>query len=109
MPGAKPEEVGQAARSLKAKLQPEKLNNSPLKDIAPIRIAEFDESPAHLNSYWQRCGAARQAFRSAQAQFFGPFQFSLATLAASPFPGADGQPCPGFRLPGERHSTLCRR
>ncbi len=58
MPGATPEEIGQAARLLKLKLQPERLNNGPLKDIAPIRMAEIDESTMHLNSYWQRYGAA---------------------------------------------------
>ncbi len=58
MPGATLEEVEIAARALKLKLKPERLNNGPLKDIAPIRLTEIDESAMQINNYWQRHNAA---------------------------------------------------
>lgn len=79
MPAATPEEVGRAARALKLKLQPERLNSGPLKDIAPIRMAEIEESVLHLNSYWQRYGTAPPSIQSRSESVF-------PVLANSPSP-----------------------
>lgn len=93
MPGATPEEVSQAARALKLKLQPERLNRGPLKDIAPIRLAEIDESIMHLNSYWQRYGAAPPSIQSRSGAVFpaladgqSPHLPEAVSLAPKPSP-----------------------
>ncbi len=67
MPGATPDQVLQAAQALKAKLRPERFNSGPLKDIAPIRIGEIDESAMHLSIYWQRHGAAPPSIQNRAA------------------------------------------
>ncbi len=92
MPGAAPEVVDQTSRALKLKLKPERLNDGPLKDIAPIRMAEIDESAMQINNYWQRHNAAppsiqnRAGATSAIALDVGPVsQSELPVPSADPF------------------------
>ncbi len=100
MPGATPEEVRRAARALKLKLQPERMNTGPLKDIAPIRMAEIDESTMHLNSYWQRYGTAPPSIQNRSGAAFPALSNAQLPLSpesvflepkASPVLIADGQ------------------
>jgi len=58
LPGASPAAIETAADSLRKKLSPERLNAGPLKEIAPLRLTEIDESTVLLIGYWQRCGSA---------------------------------------------------
>jgi len=64
MPGATPDQVRQAAEKLKFKLEPARLNDGPLKDIAPFRLIEIDESALLLSDYWQRHNAAPPSIQS---------------------------------------------
>ena len=52
-PGATVDQVEEALRAIRYKLQPERLNNGPLKEIAPIRLQELAESARVIVDYWQ--------------------------------------------------------
>lgn len=58
LPGATPAAIETAAEALRTKLSPERLSNGPLKEIAPLRLNEIDESKVLLIGYWQRYGSA---------------------------------------------------
>jgi hypothetical protein len=57
-PGVSPFEIDEAATKLKEKLRLERFKSGPLKEIAPIRLAEIEESTVLLIGYWQRYNAA---------------------------------------------------
>lgn len=70
-PGATVEEVEEALRALRLKLQPDRLNSGPLKDIAPFRRQEIAESARLITDYWQLHNAAPPSI-------FGRYQAQLA-------------------------------
>ncbi len=74
-PGSSPAKIEAAARNLRSKLQPERLNDGPLKDIAPIRMAEIAESEALLLGYWQQHSIAPPSIQNRQ---------TLPVLVSSP-------------------------
>lgn len=63
-PGSGPAAIDTAAMALRAKLSPERLNEGPLKEIAPIRLVEIGESALLLIDYWQRHGIAPPSIQS---------------------------------------------
>ncbi len=93
MPGATPEAVDQAARALKLKLKPERLLSGPLKDIAPIRVAEIDESVMQINNYWQRHSVAPPSIQNRALSPLAPGTVSSA-LQARPVLPAECQESP---------------
>jgi len=57
-PGATVEEVKNALETLQVKLDPDRLNKGPLKDMAPFRLQEMAESARLITDYWQLHGEA---------------------------------------------------
>ena len=63
-PGASSSQVEAAANSMREKLNPLRFNSGPLKEIAPLRLEEIDESAVLLIGYWQRHDAAPPSVQS---------------------------------------------
>jgi len=57
-PGASVDDVEAAAAELCARLEPERLNAGPLRDVAPFRITEIRDSAQLIKDYWQLHSAA---------------------------------------------------
>ncbi|MBA3855753.1 MAG: hypothetical protein C0507_02475 [Cyanobacteria bacterium PR.3.49] len=86
-PGATVEEVDEALRALRCKLEPARLNRGPLRDIAPFRLQELAESARLIVDYWQLHTAAPPSILGRYQALLAAEEKAAEITKSSPQPG----------------------